>query len=85
MFLHTHTKQVFFEILSDPSTDSLEVTSLLLYMSSDPSPGGQGLLKALSVVTGVDLTSSEEATLSLEDLYKVKEHVTARKWFLKLF
>ncbi len=49
------------------------MTSLLLYMSSDPSPGGHGLLKALSVVTGVDLTSSEEATLSLEDLYKVKE------------
>ncbi len=71
-YTHTHTIQAFFEILSDPSTDSLDLTYMLLYMSSDPSPGGQGLVKALSVVTGTDLTSSEEATLSLEDLYKVK-------------
>ncbi len=70
---YTHnTIQAFFEILSDPSTDSLDLTSMLLYMSSDPSPGGQGLVKALSVVTGTELTSSEEATLSLEDLYKVQ-------------
>ncbi len=61
--------QAFFDIFHDPSTNSLDVSSLLLYLC--PSPDGQGLLRALSVLAGEDLTSNQEATVTLEALYKV--------------
>lgn len=57
-------------MFSDASTDSLDYGQLLLYLCSDPSPG-QGLLKAISLVTGGDVTSDNQATVSLEELNKV--------------
>ena len=72
-------------MFSDVSTDSLDYVSLLLYLCCDPTPG-QGLLKALSLVTGKDVTSDNQATVSLEELNKVcmaqsgRQYTNATHW-----
>ena len=69
-----HT-QLFYEVFSDPSTNQLDYRVMLFYLCADPQPN-EGILKALSVAVGRDLSQQidPEVIVLLEDFYQILTH-----------
>ena len=70
--------QLFYEVFSDPSTNQLDYRAMLFYLCADPQPN-EGVLKALSIAVGRDLSQQHEQNdpelvISLEDFYQIVTH-----------